>query len=146
MKFPRNVRILRGHLDATPYAMVFFLLVLFMLLLGSLVYTPGVRLNLPVAEDLPGIDTPTVNVAMDANGRLYYENQGVEESYLTNKLHKAAMESASPLTIVILADQAVAYSNIIHLTLIAHEAGINDALLATLPRVIEASTSRQVSP
>jgi biopolymer transport protein ExbD len=73
MKFPRNARIFRGQLDAAPFATVFFLLVIF-LMLGSLVYTPGVRLNLPTGENLPGTDRPSVAVAMDANGRLYYEN------------------------------------------------------------------------
>ena len=42
MKFPRNARIFRGQLDAAPFAAVFFLLVIFMML-GSLVYTPGAR-------------------------------------------------------------------------------------------------------
>ena len=44
MKFPRNARIFRGQLDAAPFAAVFFLLVIFMML-GSLVYTPGARLR-----------------------------------------------------------------------------------------------------
>ena len=45
MKFPRNARITRGLQDAAPYASVFFLLVLFVML-GSLVYTPGVQVPL----------------------------------------------------------------------------------------------------
>ena len=57
MKFPRNARIFRGRLDVAPFAAVFFLLATF-LLLGSLVYTPGVRLELPEADDLPGTDKP----------------------------------------------------------------------------------------
>lgn len=40
MRFARNARIFRGQLDAAPFAAVFFLLVIFMML-GSLVYTPG---------------------------------------------------------------------------------------------------------
>jgi len=34
MKFPRNARIFRGQLDAAPFAAVFFLLVL-LLMLGT---------------------------------------------------------------------------------------------------------------
>ena len=34
MKFPRNAKIFRGQLDATPFAGVFFCLVLFILLMG----------------------------------------------------------------------------------------------------------------
>jgi biopolymer transport protein ExbD len=55
MKFPRNARIFSSQLDAAPFATVAFLLVIFMML-GSLVYTPGVHIQLPVAEGLAGTD------------------------------------------------------------------------------------------
>jgi len=67
MKFPRNAKIFRGHLDVAPFAGVFFLLVMLMML-ASLVYTPGARLELrlPRADGLPGTDKPSVSVAIDA--------------------------------------------------------------------------------
>ena len=97
MKFPRNARIFRGQLDAAPFAAVFFLLVIF-LMLGSLMYTPGVRVELPVADDLPGTDKPTVSVALDSAGRYYYDNQLVQEKQLANLLRQAAAVSSQPLT------------------------------------------------
>ncbi len=132
MKFPRNARILRNQLDAAPFATVFFLLVIF-LLLGSLVYTPGVRLQLPVADNLPGTARPTVAVAIDVNGRLYFENQPIETNQLLARL-KAVRTAAGPLALVIQADQEVSYEALLHLTLLAREAGIAEAWLATLPR------------
>jgi biopolymer transport protein ExbD len=132
MKFPRNARIFRGQLDAAPFATVFFLLVIF-LMLGSLVYTPGVRLQLPVADNLPGTDRPTVAVAIDASGRLYFENQIVEENQLRGRLRQAAKDSAG-LALVVQADKTVSYDKLVRLTLLAREAGIGDAWLATLPR------------
>lgn len=135
MKFPRNARILRGHLDATPYAMVFFLLVIFVLL-GSLVYTPGVRLNLPEGEDLPGTDNPSVAVAIDSTSHLYYENQVVAHAELSARLRLAVRSAKEPLTLIIQADKAVPYESIIQLALLAKDAGIHDTLLATLPRII----------
>ena len=36
MKFPRNAKIIRSHFDAAPFAAVFFLLVIF-LMLGALI-------------------------------------------------------------------------------------------------------------
>jgi biopolymer transport protein ExbD len=133
MKFPRNARIFRGELDAAPFAMVFFLLVIF-LMLGSLVYTPGVRIRLPVGSDLPGTDKPTVSVAIDANGQLYFQNQWIEESELQNRLRRAVSASSEPLTLLVQADKAVSYEMLTRLTLLARDAGISDALLATLPR------------
>ena len=133
MKFPRTARIFHGHLDAAPFAAVLFLLVIF-LMASSLVYTPGVRLQLPIANDLPGTDQPSVSVAVDKNGRFYFENQGVEEAELRGRLQKIAKGSKEPLTLIVHADKDATYEMILHLTLLAREAGIPEAFLATLPR------------
>ena len=137
MKFPRNARLLRSHLDAAPFASVFFVLVI-LLMLGALVYTPGVRIQLPTADNLPGTDKPTVTVALDASNRLYFANQIISEDELKSRLQAAAKKPSEPLMLVIQADRAVTHENLVHLTLLARDAGITDASLATLPRVISA--------
>lgn len=141
MKFPRNARIFRGRLDAAPFAAVFFLLVIFMML-ASLVYTPGVHVELPVVDELPGTDKPTVAVALDRNGRLYFENQSIEESQLRAQLRAAAKGSSEPLTLVVQADRGATYEMVLHLALLARDAGIQDALLATLPRSLASPAMR----
>ena len=133
MKFPRNARIFRGRLDAAPFAAVFFLLAMF-LLLASLIYTPGVHVELPLADDLPRTDKPTVAVAVDTNGRLYYENQAIAEAELKTRLREAVQHSAEPLTLVVQADRAVTYERLIGLTLLARDAGIASAWLGHLAR------------
>jgi biopolymer transport protein ExbD len=137
MKFPRNARIFRGQLDAAPFAAVLFLLVLF-LMLGSRVYTPGVRLELPAGGDLPGTDKPTVAVAVDGQGRLYYENQVIERKQLAARLRQAVQQSSQPLTLLIQADKSVTYDQLMRLTMLAREVGIMEAWLATLPRPLAA--------
>jgi biopolymer transport protein ExbD len=137
MKFPRNSRLLRSPFDLAPFAAVFFLLVIF-LMLGGLVPISGLPLQLPVADSLPGTDKPTVAVAVDASGRFYFANQIVTEDKLKSALKTAAKKSREPLTLVIQADKAVTYDQFIHLTLLARDAGITNALLATLPRAITA--------
>jgi biopolymer transport protein ExbD len=141
MKFPRNARIFRGRLDAAPYVTVLFLLAMF-LLLSSLVYTPGVHVQLPVADDLPGTDKPTVSVAIDRYGRYYYENQSIEEIDLKKKLRQVKQSSSVPLTLVVQADRLTTYDMFLHLALLAREAGIQDALLATLPRPLAVTPLR----
>ena len=132
MRFPVSVKPFRGQLDVAAFAGVLMLLIVF-LLLTSLVYTPGVRLHLPVAHDLPGTDRPTVAVALDGDGRYYFQNQLIAEADLRGRLHSAATNSAEPLTLVVQADQTVSYEMLIRLTMLARDAGITDALLATLP-------------
>jgi biopolymer transport protein ExbD len=143
MRFPRNARILRSQLDAAPFAAVFFLLVIFMML-GSLVYTPGARLQLqlPHADGWAGTDKPTVSVAVDGDGRLYYENQLIEENDLRGRLREAARKSPEPLTLIVQADKSVSYERFLRLAVLARDAGMFDAVLATLPRAYAAPASR----
>ncbi|MFO1475154.1 MAG: biopolymer transporter ExbD [Verrucomicrobiota bacterium] len=142
MKFPRNARIFRGQFDATPYASVFFLMLMFVLL-GSLLYTPGVRVELPSAdaEGLPGTDQPTLSVAVDAAGRFYYENQAIAADALQSRLKSAAAAAGVPMTLVVRADKSVTEEKLIRLALLARQAGIQTLLLATLPQPLPAAAA-----
>ena len=125
---------LRGHLDAAPFVTVFFLILIFVLL-GTLVYTPGVQVKLPLAEDLPGSDKPSVSVAVDLQGRLYFENQLVEPDQFIAQLKKVLAVAPEPLTLIIQADREVSYDTLVQVTQLARQAGIQEALLATMPRI-----------
>jgi biopolymer transport protein ExbD len=136
MKFPRNAKILRSPFEMAPFAAMFFCLVI-LLMLGALIPVQGLRTRLtpPVAENLPGVAGPTVGVAVDASGLLYFANQIVtNEMQLSNDLRQAVAGAREPLTLVVHADKAVTYDQLLHLTLLARDAGITNALLATLPR------------
>jgi biopolymer transport protein ExbD len=133
MKFPRRTRLLRNPFDATAYAAVFFLMVIFVSL-GSRLYTPGVKITLPSASDQPGTDQPTVIVAMDQAGRYFFQNQIIEADALRNQLLTAARQAPEPLTLVIMMDETVRFENVLRLQLLAREAGIGDAMIATQPR------------
>lgn len=138
MKFPRNARIFRGQLDAAPFVSVFLLLVIFVLL-SSLIYTPGVKMQiqLPTGPALPGVDGPTVAVAVDAGGHYYFENQAIHEGRLENRLRTAAQNSPQPLTLVVYADRNVTLRIQQSLVALAHRVGIHDLLWATRPEVVE---------
>ena len=140
MKFPRNARILRSQFDVAPFAAVFFVLVIF-LLLGALLPVSGLRmqLNPPAADDLPGVSQRTVAMAVDSGGRFYFENQIVSELVLSNCLKATVVGAHEPLTLVIHADKDVTYEQIAHLSLLARDCGITNSLLATLPRVVDAT-------
>ncbi|HEY4984384.1 MAG TPA: biopolymer transporter ExbD [Verrucomicrobiae bacterium] len=123
-----------------PYATLFFLLVMFLTIM-SLLPTPGLPLQLPrligerEADDLPGTDHPTISVAVDANGRFYFENQLVDEAALKARLRAAVQKSREPLTLVIQADESVSCDKFVRLTMLAHGIGIQDARLAVLQRI-----------
>jgi biopolymer transport protein ExbD len=133
MRFPRNAKILRSHFDVAPFAAVFFLLVIF-LMLGGLLPTPGIRLQPPTTDNLPGVDKPSIAVAVDEVGHYYFENQMVTEPQLKNSFLAAQAGAREPLTLIIHADKAVSYDQLAHLTLLARDCGLTNSLLATLPR------------
>ena len=134
MKFPRSAKILRSQFDVAPFAAVFFALLIF-ILLGAFLPVPGIPLTPPMADDLPGTGSPTISMAIDSQGRFYFENQIVSEPVLkTSLLAKAKSAPESP-TLVIHADKSVTYEQLAHLALLARDAGITNSLLATLPRL-----------
>ncbi len=75
MRFPRNVKIFRGQLDAAPLAGVFFLLLIF-LVLASLVYTPGVPIRIGHGSQK--------EIAITKEGEIIFENR----TYATNMLEE----------------------------------------------------------
>jgi biopolymer transport protein ExbD len=132
MRFPVSVKSFRGQLDVAAFAGVLMLLVVF-LLLTRLVYTPGARLQLPIATNLPGMDRPTLEVAVDSRGRYYFQNQFIAEPTLKARLREAVTNNTGPLMLLVQADRRASYEMLICLTMLAREAGINDAWLAVSP-------------
>jgi biopolymer transport protein ExbD len=140
MKFPRNARIFRGQLDASPFVGVLFLVAIFLLLNSSLVFVPGVAIKLPEAADLPGVTGPTVRVAVDSNRRFYFRDQIIKESDLQVELRKAALETKERLTLMLLADKTVSAETLVQLAELARAAGLKDAILVTRPPAAAART------
>jgi len=93
MRFPHNAKIYRGQIDAAPFLGVFFLLIIFLLLNSSFVFTPGVPIMLPEGVNLPGTDKPTAVVAVDPSGHFYFENQLCDEARLKERLQAAVQRS-----------------------------------------------------
>ena len=149
MKFPRNARIFRGQLDATPYASVFFLLVIFVLL-SALIYTPGIHIELPEvsASLVTGVDGPTVAVAMDKNGQLYYDNELLAADALKKRLRAAAQKAAQPLTLVVRGDKAATYEMCVQLAAMVQdpELKIKTVIWQTLPPMMDAPPAKSAQP
>ncbi len=156
MKFPRNARIFRGHLDATPFAGVVFCLLIFVLL-ASLVYTPGVRIQLPASistlpggmngiSGLPGVDGRAVVVGLAASGELYFQNQIILETNLQQRLKIEVGSQTEPLTLVVQADRDVTQKQMHHLRDLAASAGIRQILEQVLPRAFDADPDFKKSP
>jgi len=146
MKFPRSNKMLHGQLDAAPFAGVFFLLVMFVVLARNLVFTPGLPIHLPASVELGGTTNLIVTVAVDAAGQLYFDNQITTETRLCAALASEVHRTHEPLTLVVHADKDVKYEMLVRLGLLAREAGIKDALLATRPQFPGAANNSPARP
>lgn len=137
MKFPRNAKIFRGHLDATPFAGVFFCLLIFVLL-SSVVYTSALRVNLPASTStMFAAEGPAVAVAMGPDGQFYFQNEKIEGTNLLVRLKAEAARQDKPLTLVVQADKAVTQEQLSQLYDLAARAGIRQIYQAALPRAFD---------
>jgi biopolymer transport protein ExbD len=100
---------------------------------------PGARIDLPMAEQLPGAARPTVVVAVDLSGQIYFESQVVQEESLQARLASTVRQAKEPPTLVLLADKAVPYELIVRLGTVARAAGIREVLLAARPPIFPPS-------
>ncbi|MFM1770692.1 MAG: hypothetical protein RJA22_3221 [Verrucomicrobiota bacterium] len=133
MRFPRQHRIFKGQFEAAPYLGVFFLLVLFLLLGSSLVFLPGVSIQLPAGDGLPGAAQPVAVVAVDEGGTFYYENQRCDEARLRERLRASVARSAEPLTLVARVDQGARAEAFLRLAQVARDVGIRTLLQEVRP-------------
>jgi biopolymer transport protein ExbD len=135
MKFERRAKILRGPLNAAPVAGVMMLLVIFVLL-SSLLYTPGVLIELPTSDALTVTGNPTVVVEVDSGGQCFFENKLVDavelKAALTRRLRSTALQSRK-LTLLLRADKATRNEDIMRLETLAQTAGITEVLVAGRP-------------
>jgi len=129
----------KGHLDAAPIASVLFCLLIFVML-GTLVYTPGVTINLPpdALGDSPGVDGPVVSIAVDKAGQYYFENQVYRGTDLEKRLADEVQKSSTPLTLVIEADKDLSLEKFGAALKLGKAAGITSFKQAVLPGIFDA--------
>ena len=79
MKYPGNIKPLHGGIQAAPFVGVLFLMVPMLLFHTSLVFKPGVTvdLSLPVSAQKTGVTDPSLSIAVDAEGMLHFHNKQV---------------------------------------------------------------------
>ncbi len=73
MRYPRNVKIFRGGVDAAPFAGLFFATMLFMVLFYSHVFFPGVPIALSGEEEAADLSERSVEVRADRSVRFLGE-------------------------------------------------------------------------
>ena len=76
-----NIRPFHGQLDFAPFVGVLFLMLPLLLFNTSMVFKPGieVNVNLPVSSQRSGVGDPSLAVAVDANGIVYFRGETLKD-------------------------------------------------------------------
>ena len=97
MKYPGNIKPLYGGINAAPFIGVLFLMVPMLLFHTFFVFKPGVEVNLslPVSDQKTGVTDPSLSVAVDADGVMYFHNRQVLPLVFSRTVEEA--EEGTPL-------------------------------------------------
>ena len=141
-RFPRKTQLLKGKAwDAAPFFCVLFPCAFFFLFQNQLVRPTGTILNLPLGgTNLASLIPPgriLLGVAVDAGGRIFFDNRLLDEAQLgaelATRLARLAPAAAAEVVLVLEADREVNYATISRVGRIARDAGIHELVLAALP-------------
>jgi len=140
-RFHRTTHLLKGDAwDLAPFLCVLFPLTFFLLFTHTLVRPTGSILVLPPA----GTNAPTLPpgrqllvVALDRDGRLYFENQQLDAKQLgaalTARVAMLPAVTARELVLVLEADAGVSHASVERVGRLARQAGIRDVVVTAQP-------------
>ena len=86
-----NIRPFHGRLDFAPFVGVLFLMLPLLLFHTSMVFNPGIEvdINLPVSSQRTDVGDPSLAVADDANGILYFRGQTLRDQVFSLPVSEA---------------------------------------------------------
>lgn len=103
MRYPRNVKIFRGGIDAAPFAGLFFVLVLLMMLFYSHIFFPGVPIELAPEIEQPELSARLVKVLR--SGEVRFLGEQLEAEGLEKELLRRSQEGTLPKRLVLEAER-----------------------------------------
>jgi biopolymer transport protein ExbD len=120
----------RGQLDMAPVLCVLFPLAFFGFFHHWLVLPAGTRVQLPRSPEVVSLKPgePLLVVVVDAQERLFFENQFITLERLRMRLASRLTVPGAPRTLVIQPDSRVQYGRIAQLCAVARDAGIRDVI------------------
>ncbi|THF64722.1 biopolymer transporter ExbD [Pseudothauera nasutitermitis] len=121
-----------NEINMVPLIDVMLVLLIVFMITAPLL-THGVKIDLPSASSEPNVEKPeTVTLAMDADGRLFWNDLPIEESELESRLALAATAKPQP-ELHLRADRETRYQRIAEVMSAAREAGVEKMGFITVP-------------
>ena len=131
-----------AEINVTPMVDV-MLVLLVIFILSAPLFTHSLQLDLPTAKSAPAPEKPqTVSVAIDAAGKLYWQDQAVTLEELTRRMAEAAGKKPQP-EVQLRADKATRYEVIADVMSAAQSNGLNKLGFVTDPKPDTTSTEKK---
>jgi len=122
-----------AEINVTPMVDVMLVLLVIFILAAPL-FTHSLQLDLPTAKSAPAPEKPqTVSVAIDAAGKLYWQDQQVTLAELNARMSAAAAKQPQP-EVQLRADKATRYEVIADVMSAAQSNGLNKLGFVTDPK------------
>lgn len=127
-----NERMPTSEINMVPLIDVMLVLLIVFMITAPLL-THSVKIDLPKAASQPNVEKPeTVALALDADGRMYWNNEALAEDVLRSRLREAAARTPQP-ELHLRADHNTRYQKLAEVMSAAREAGIEKMGFITVP-------------
>ena len=122
-----------AEINVTPMVDV-MLVLLVIFILAAPMFTHALQLDLPTAKSSPAPEKPqTVSIAIDAAGKLYWQDQPVSQDALNERMAAAAMHQPQP-EVQLRADKGTRYEVIAEVMSAAQGNGLTKIGFVTDPK------------
>lgn len=121
-----------AEINTTPLVDVMLVLLIIFIITAPLL-THAVRIDLPEASSTPNSEKPeTVTLAIDADGKLFWNDQPIAEGDLEPRLAEAAARNPQP-ELHLRADKNTRYEKLAQVMAVAQRGGITKMGFVTVP-------------
>jgi len=127
-----------SEINVTPLVDVMLVLVIIFIITAPLL-THGIKIDLPKASSTANPEKPeTVTLSLDEKGKVYWNDQPVEDAQLSAKMAEAAAKQPQP-ELHLRADQNTRYQKLAEIMSAARNAGLTKLGFVTDPSHAPAS-------
>lgn len=128
----------QSDINMVPLIDVMLVLLIVFMITAPLL-THSVKIDLPQASSEPTTEKPeTVTLALDGSGRLFWNDQPLEDAALPERLARAAEATPQP-ELHLRADRDTRYQKLAEVMALAREAGIEKMGFITVPQTSPAA-------
>ena len=132
MKFKRRVAIFSGQLELTPLIDVVLLLLIFFVLSSSLIFSPGIRIELPESTASTDVQSTDLEIKITDKNEVYFRNKLISPLDVDEELHRELADVKDKLAhgdeiprLIINADEKIPWGRVIHIMDIAWTEGFH---------------------